>query len=109
MNTIRAIGAFLVGLAVLLFVYYKTALPLVACLSVYCTGGLFGAKPQKLRGVLVVIISLLGLFFYGYAVVMRISNFPHYGNIVAVLFDAITAIAIFGAMVANLLIRKVEA
>lgn len=106
----KRIGFMLLGLiagvAVILGFYYLLSIPLIPCVAVWIAfylsikGILYGSRGECVAvRVVTSIVTLVGLFFYGTSLWATIRFFPAFGNVLAIIFDALTVLAFIGAWV----------
>lgn len=99
MGIIKNFLAFLIGLVLLLLFYYYVSIPIIPCISVHATSNLFTNNSVKSRIFLIIIISLIGIYFYTANSVLSIIHYPNYLNIFGIILEFITAFSFFTACV----------
>lgn len=98
MRFFKSILGLIVGVVLLHLFYYLIRIPLIPFLSVYATMyiSMMGESGSKntFAIVSVIIVGLIGVFFYASSGIASIKYYPQYGNWLAVIFDFLTAIHI---------------
>ena len=103
MGTIKSFFAFVLGLIALLFCYNKVFIPFVVSFCYFIPSFLFINKhyAPRARIFFIALLTLIGLFLYGFNIVMSIKYFPQYRSVLGIIIDFINIICILSAGVFN--------
>lgn len=99
MEIIKNFLAFIIGLILLLLFYYYVSIPIIPCISVYATSNLFANNSIKSRVFLIIIISLIGIYFYTANAILSIVHYPKYLNIFGIILEFITVFSFLTACI----------
>ena len=98
MRFLKSFLGLIVGVVLLHLFYYLIRIPLIPFLSVYATMyvSMIGEYRSKnaFSIVAIILVGLLGVFFYTSSGIASIKYYPQYGNWLAIIFDFLTAIQI---------------
>ncbi len=99
MGVLKSFLAFLLGLFALIVCYNYISAPVVVCACFYIPGRLFLNKhyAPKSRIFFIILLGIIGVYFYSFNVFCSIKYYPDYGNILAIIFDITNVLAIISA------------
>ena len=99
MGVLKSFLTFILGLVALIFCYYNISIPIVVSICFYIPGMLFLNKhyAPKARIFFIILLGIIGAYFYSFNVYYEIKYYPDYGNILAIIFDITNVLAIISA------------
>ena len=93
------------GIVIINFFYLFLSIPLIPCAAVWasfyiCLHGYADSSGGRIpTKIIVSLVSIVGIIYYGWSLYRTIAFFPQYGNVLAIIFDFLTIIAFISAWV----------
>lgn len=97
MSFLKSIAAFIISLALTIFIYNYISIPIVPAMAIHCCALLFADDKYKFRYFLVVILAIVGVYLYGFNVYYSIAFYPQYRTIIGIIIDIANIFSIIGA------------
>lgn len=83
-------------------IYYFIAIPVIPCCVMYIYSYLSGKKNTRfLYNLFLILLSIYNILNFGTRILYTIYFYPDKGNIISIIFDAVTLIAIISATIFN--------